>query len=135
MEKYWNFVQDEQGNTLSNATIQVVDFVTGQNVGIFSDNGVTSTTNPLTSDNSGYFEFYAPNGRYNLIVSHNAFSNEIINDVLIFDIADSQVHGFGTPTGNLIINNFPGSSATLAQTSATVAEILLILRNLGVIGT
>lgn len=41
--------------------------------------------------------------------------------------------GFGTPTGNSIIANFPGASATLAQTSATVAEILAVLKSAGLI--
>lgn len=46
----------------------------------------------------------------------------------------SQTTGFGTPTGNSVINNFPGASATLAQTSATVAEILVVLKSMGIIG-
>lgn len=41
--------------------------------------------------------------------------------------------GFGTPTGNSVIANFPGASATLAQTSATVAEILAVLKSAGII--
>lgn len=47
----------------------------------------------------------------------------------------SQASGFGTPTGNVVIANFPGASATLAQTSATVAEILTILKGMGIIST
>lgn len=48
--------------------------------------------------------------------------------------APAQVTGFGTPTGNTVIANFPGASATLAQTSAAVAEILTVLKAMGVIG-
>jgi Pectate lyase superfamily protein len=40
--------------------------------------------------------------------------------------------GWGTPTGNLTINNFPGASATLLQTSEAVAQIITLLKNLGV---
>ena len=46
----------------------------------------------------------------------------------------SQVTGFGTPTGTGVIANFPGATATLAQTSETVAEILTILKAYGLIG-
>lgn len=46
----------------------------------------------------------------------------------------SQVTGFGTPTGAAVIANFPGSTATLVQTSETVAEILTILKGIGLIG-
>jgi hypothetical protein len=45
-----------------------------------------------------------------------------------------QTTGFGTPTGNVVIANFPGATATLVQTSETVAEILVILKGLGLIG-
>jgi hypothetical protein len=48
--------------------------------------------------------------------------------------APSQVTGFGTPVGNNILTNFPGTSATLVQTSEMVSEILLVLKALGFIG-
>lgn len=47
----------------------------------------------------------------------------------------AQVTGFGTPTGGTVVANFPGAGpATLAQCSNTIAEILLILKGLGIIG-
>lgn len=42
--------------------------------------------------------------------------------------------GFGTPTGGGVVANFPGSSATLPQTSETVAQILIVLKEIGLIG-
>lgn len=45
-----------------------------------------------------------------------------------------QQTGFGTPTGSGIIANFPGATATLGQTSQTVAEILLVLKAQGILG-
>lgn len=44
-----------------------------------------------------------------------------------------QVTGFGTPTGGAVVANFPGATATLVQTSETVAEILTILKAKGII--
>jgi len=48
-----------------------------------------------------------------------------------FDTGTAVTSGFGTPTGNSIVNNFPGATATLLQTSQTVAEILVILKSRG----
>lgn len=46
----------------------------------------------------------------------------------------ATVSGFGTPTGAAVVANFPGATATLVQTSETVAEILTILKGMGIIG-
>jgi hypothetical protein len=48
--------------------------------------------------------------------------------------APAQVTGFGTPTGSSVVANFPGATATLVQTSETVAEILTVLKAAGIIG-
>lgn len=45
------------------------------------------------------------------------------------------VGGFGTPTGASITASFPGATATLGQTSGMVAEILTILKSIGIIGS
>ena len=46
----------------------------------------------------------------------------------------SKVTGFGTPTGAGVISNFPGASATLAQCSQAIAEIVKDLQAFGVYG-
>lgn len=46
----------------------------------------------------------------------------------------SQLTGWGTPTGAAVQNNYSGSAATLAQTSAAVAEIIITLKNAGLFG-
>jgi hypothetical protein len=43
----------------------------------------------------------------------------------------SQASGVGTPTGASILTNFPGASATLAQTSAAVAKLIADLKAAG----
>jgi hypothetical protein len=48
--------------------------------------------------------------------------------------AFTQVTGFGTPTGAGVINNFPGATATLAQCSQAIAEIIKDLKSLGLYG-
>jgi hypothetical protein len=44
----------------------------------------------------------------------------------------AQLTGWGTPTGNVVQNNYAGASATLAQTSAAVAQIIATLKALGI---
>lgn len=46
----------------------------------------------------------------------------------------AQVTGFGTPTGAAVIANFPGASATLVQCSNTIAELIAVLKGLGLLG-
>lgn len=46
----------------------------------------------------------------------------------------SQSTGWGTPTGAAVENNYSGSSATLAQTSAAVAKIISMLQSFGLLG-
>jgi hypothetical protein len=45
-----------------------------------------------------------------------------------------QTTGFGSPSGNAVIANFPGASATLVQCSNVIAELIVILEGLGLIG-
>ena len=47
----------------------------------------------------------------------------------------SQASGFGTPTGNSVIANYPGATATLAQANATIAELIVLLKQAGLIST
>jgi len=42
--------------------------------------------------------------------------------------------GWGTPTGNGILANFPGASATLAQATEVIAELIAVLKSAGMIG-
>lgn len=42
--------------------------------------------------------------------------------------------GWGTPTGNVKVTNFPGATATLLQTSETLAQLLLDLKARGTLG-
>lgn len=46
----------------------------------------------------------------------------------------AQKTGYGTPTGNVQLASFPGATATLAQTSAELAQLLTDLKAAGIIG-
>lgn len=46
----------------------------------------------------------------------------------------AQVTGWGTPTGQTVVNNFSGTLATLLQTSEVVAQIITDLKAFGLYG-
>jgi hypothetical protein len=48
--------------------------------------------------------------------------------------APAQSTGWGTPTNGGVFINFPGSTATLAQTGQAVSQLIIALKALGVLG-
>lgn len=46
----------------------------------------------------------------------------------------AQKAGYGTPTGGALVSSYPGATATLAQTSGTLAQLLLDLKAYGILG-
>lgn len=67
MQSYTNNVQDRQGNAIAGA--QVLVLKDGATAVIYSDNGITPATNPLTTDANGSFTFYGPTGNYSLTIT------------------------------------------------------------------
>jgi hypothetical protein len=88
MQRYYDTVTDQRGNALAGARVAVQSG--GSNVSIYSDNGVTQKTNPMTTDASGGFSFYAANGSYDLVVtSASGVVSSLPSRVRLFDVADS----------------------------------------------
>lgn len=85
MQKYADVVQDAYGNAITNASVTVTDG--GGLATIYSDNGMTETANPISTNALGEFSFYAANGRYNISVSFAGGMYQK-SDVLIQDFDD-----------------------------------------------
>lgn len=68
MQKYQNNVTSRTGDAVSGAAV-AVRLPGGALATIYADDGVTPTANPITSDNKGYFEFYAADGTYDISVN------------------------------------------------------------------
>ena len=63
MQKYASNVQQTNGDALTGASVTVyTDSAHTTKATIYSDNGITQTTNPLTTDAEGEFSFYAADG-------------------------------------------------------------------------
>jgi hypothetical protein len=87
MQKYNDVVLGQNGTNLApipNASVTVLTSPGGALATIYSDNGITITANPLTTDASGRFSFYAANGRYSLNVAYLNVSYAL-NDVPLED--------------------------------------------------
>lgn len=100
MQKYFNYFLDEQGNRITSASV-LVKTNAGGAATIYSDNSGTITANPLTTDGSGYFEFYAPNGTYTLELSKTGYTTVIITAVLLDDPSGASIAALraaGVPT-------------------------------------
>lgn len=85
MQKYFNNVISASGIPVQGASVQVLNYSSNSVATIYSDDGVTTTTNPLTTDAWGQFSFYAADGRYTFVVTANGVVGYTFTDVLVDD--------------------------------------------------
>lgn len=115
MQKYHESVLNMTGTPADGVSV-LVSLFNGGVATIYSDNGVTEASNPLTTNSLGYFEFYAADGRYTLTISGSGIETINITDVLLEDpqdgsamvidggtISDSAISG-GTVTDSALSN-------------------------------
>lgn len=115
MQKYHDSVLNETGTPAAGVSV-LVSLFNGGVATIYSDNGVTEASNPLTTNSLGYFEFYGADGRYTLTISGDGIETINITDVLLEDpqdgsamvidggtISDSVISG-GTVTDSALSN-------------------------------
>ena len=119
MQKYQDVVLDAMGNAIAGASVQVLQYPSSSVATIYSDNGITQTINPLTTDSLGRFSFFAANGNYTLQVSSPFITTVTVSDIQLFDPAsitgtayDDQFTGTGSQTV-FTLSNTPGSLASL----------------------
>jgi hypothetical protein len=89
MQKYQDAVFRSTGGVVVGASVLVQTFPAGATATIYSDNGVTISANPLTTDANGSFAFYAADGRYQLQISGSGITARTVSDVIIEDPQDS----------------------------------------------
>ena len=83
MQKYQNNVTGRNGDAVVGGSVLITLAGTSTPATIYSDDGITLVTNPLTTDANGYFEFYAADGLYDITVNgQNAYTAELIVDAL-----------------------------------------------------
>lgn len=100
MEKYQDNVQNRQGKAIQGASVLVKTYPAGAVATIYSDDGVTMTTNPLTTNANGYFSFYAADGRYTLEISGTGIDTTILTDIEIAESLPPAISGDLSSTSN-----------------------------------
>ena len=90
MQRFFGLILEPAGSPVSGVTVTVRKAGTATAATLFSDNGVTALANPFSNDINGTFEFYSPNGRYDIIPSKAGvtFTSTDWADVILFDPRD-----------------------------------------------
>lgn len=140
MQKYFNTIVNDSGTGLNGALVRVTQS-SGIVASIYSDNGVTPAANPLISDGSGNFQFYAADGTYTLTITYNgkvvktlagvvlgsdAASNEDLTalaaNLTNINAAASNLSAINTAAQNIAAIQGAAGNAQAAATSATAAQ-------------
>lgn len=133
MQKYTTTIEAQNNAFLTQlvgAQVSIYNFGTTTLATIYSDNGVTLATNPLTADANGQVSFYAANGRYSLIAAKVGYSNVSIMDILLNDPANATAGIFTSisASGFASLSTLGLALATTVMTSsATVADNVSIV--------
>jgi hypothetical protein len=92
MQRFLGLVVDSDGTPMSGVTVTVKKAGTGTNAALYSDNIYTTKTNGFTNDSDGTYEFYAPNGRIDLIYTKGGttFTDANSADIILYDPADES---------------------------------------------
>lgn len=123
MRKYFDTILSADGKPVAGASVTVALLGSTSPTSIFSNSaGSTPLTNPLTTDANGFFEFYAADGRYTLIITANGYSTRTVTDIALDDPADASqqtINGGSinnTPIGATTPNT--GAFTTLSATTS-----------------
>lgn len=92
----------------------------------------TQTTPAADSGYTGLYVVTVANGASSIVTGNIAKAGGA--PFMNLSLGQPQSSGWGTPTGASVSSNFSGSGATLAQTSAAVAELIAVLKSLGILG-
>lgn len=94
MQRYTNLVQDNAGNALGGVTVTVYAAGTTNLATLYTTDGAGSKSNPFTNDNDGTLEFYAANGRYDVVYTKSGYTFTATNttDIFLYDYQD-HAHG------------------------------------------
>lgn len=103
MQKRHDVVLDTQGRPISGAAVRVNTYPAGVLATIYSDDGVTTKSNPMVTDSAGKYEYYAANGHYTEIIT-TTVATSTLNDVLLDDsLTTNQQFVAATGTGNAMV--------------------------------
>jgi hypothetical protein len=127
MERYFDVVLDRRGNAIQGATV-TIKTAAGATATIYSDDGVTTVGNPLTTNADGEFTFFAANGKYTVEVVAEGYGAESKSDTVLYDPSDVEmsVNDVTTATYSLSVTDIgqwldvnTSATATVSITTAS----------------
>lgn len=126
MQKYEdNLAANSSGGLrpLSGASVVVTDRNNGLPASLYSDDGITPLAQPLTTDNDGYFSFYAADGKYVLTFTGPRFAT-FTREVVLEDPEDNPyatLAQLGAPTGSTLVRHL---TAPLSEVLVDLAQAI-----------
>lgn len=100
MQKYQDVVLKPDGSVIQGASVLVQSFPGAVTSTIYSDDGVTTQANPMTTDSLGRFAFYAADGDYQLVVSGNNIATQTVTGIQLLGVVFNPVFGGGVIPAN-----------------------------------
>ena len=113
MKQYIDEVQDQNGNAIIGASIEVDIYPGTTKAALYSDDGITPIANPVTSDSTGQFMFFVAQGIYTLKFTYSSILYKTQSPVQIFDEAPQMPTSTGSENAQ-VITNTQGQIASLA---------------------
>jgi len=133
MQKYIDTITTAFQGTLiplSGASVSVQLAGTDTLAAIYSDNGVSAAANPITSSATGLIEFYAADGRYDLVVTKAGYSPFTVADILLEDPANDVISALP----NVVITGSTINSTTIGATAASTGRFTSVALASGATG-
>lgn len=84
MQNFFDVVQTRTGDAISGAFVSVYDS-TNALATIYSDDGVTLQTNPMTTNTDGEYSFFAANGTYSLVITAAGYTGQTRSGIVLYD--------------------------------------------------
>ena len=123
MQRYQDSILNSNGQPVSGASVLVRPTGGTSTSVLYGDlQGTGTVANPRTTDTNGRFGFYAPNGRYDLVISGSYFNTTTSSDVMLEDVPLTNLQELTTAsTARTALGLGPSSTATNAfQGTSTV---------------
>ena len=122
MEKYFDTVLGSNGAIIKGGSVSIYPYGSTIIAPLFSDaDGTVSKANPLTTDSLGYFEFYAANGRYSMLIAADGYVAKNVADVQQEDPEDLAVYLAAANAAIAVQVASATTQATSASSSASAA--------------
>lgn len=134
MQKYFDSITGANGVAATGAVVTVLNYGTTTPASIFSDAaGLVAKTNPIAADATGYFDFYAADGRYSLSVSAAGFATKTLTDIQLEDTKDGLAV-YSASSGSSLVGHLSAGTGAVARTTQSKLRESVSVKDFGAVG-